>query len=53
MEVAKQYRIKPSLIQKLVKKAKKEPDKLRDLKAREKDRCKEESIISDLTQDLL
>ena len=37
----------------MVKEAKRKPDKLRDLKTREKDRQKEESTISDLTQDLL
>ena len=42
MEVAKQYRIKPSLVQKLVAEAKKKPDKLRDLKTREKEQQKGE-----------
>ena len=37
----------------MVSEAKKKPDKLRDLKAREKDRQREESTISDLAQDLL
>ena len=53
MEVAKQFRVTPSLVHRLVSEYSKQPTKLRELKHREKQACETDAAIRGVVADLL
>ena len=53
VEVARQYRIAPRLLNRLVAEAKKQPEKMRELKQLEKDRSRDYEVVEEVVADLL
>lgn len=52
-EVAKKHRVTPTLVGKLIREAKKMPEKLRERKQKEKLRKQAKDVVGEITKDML